>query len=94
MSKVVRFFHIRPLHSIRGGVCVKVTGDFNEIGMVDVQVAKCSRKDAYVKAIGRSEAEKAPVQIVPLRFLPRELGLFDKDNRDFTFAIKYFLPKE
>lgn len=93
--KVVRFFHVRSWGTTHGGVCVKVTGDTEKIGTVDVQAAACSRKDQYVKAIGRNEAEKAPVKVIALRYLPKELGYFDrKGAQDFTFAIKYFLPKE
>lgn len=92
--KVVRYFHVRPFLNIRGGFCVRVSGDTDNPSHVAVQSAKCSRKDAYVKATGRAEAEKAPIKIVPLRFLPKELGSFLNDGTDFTFSIKYFLPKD
>lgn len=97
MAKVIRFFHIRT--GKKGGATVRVAGDTESIGTVDVQFSLCSKKDNFVKAIGRSCAEKAPVKVVPLRFLPRELGVIsDKAKRafndDFTFAIKYFLPRE
>lgn len=103
MSKVVRYFHLRgTLQS--GGATVKVTGDTDYVGQVDVQVAKCSKKDMYCKRTGRAEVEKAPVKVVPLRYLPNELSRVfaanvDKQSvkwihNDYTFAIKYFLPKE
>lgn len=103
MTKVVRFFHIRPFGSTHGGSTVQVTADTDVVGQVDVQVAKCSKRDQFVKHVGRMEAAKAPVKVVPLRYLPQELGRVweasacrDKQEipLDFTFAIKYFLPKE
>lgn len=103
MTKVTRFFHIRPQGSTHGGATVQVTADTNIVGQVDVQVAQCSKKDQFVKHTGRTEAGKAPVKIVPLRYLPQELGRVwathacrekSESPLDFTFAIKYFLPKE
>ena len=97
MSQVVRYFHIR--RGTKGGACVKVTGDTGIVGQVDVQVAQCSKKDNYVKAIGRAEAAKAPTKVVPLRYLPQELGRIQAKSgsrlaTDYTFAVRYFLPKE
>jgi len=97
MSKVVRYFHLRPIGSHKGGTCVKVVGDTDVVGQVDVQYYQCSRKDPYVKALGRSLADKAPMKIVPLRYLAKELGRLHPLNvytPSFDFAIKYFLPKE
>jgi hypothetical protein len=96
MSQVIRYFHIRT--GTKGGATVKVVGDTDKVGYVDVQATFVSKRDNYVKALGRSFAEKAPVKVVPLRFLPRELGLIqDKANypfrTDMSYAIKYFLPK-
>jgi hypothetical protein len=119
--KVTRFFHIRP-NLNNGGATVRVTGDTEQVGQVDVQVAFChtfsqsdlkrkakERKgDHFSKARGRLEAEQAQVKIVPLRYLPQELGrIFDDACKrskvrlvnpyaapDYTFAMKYFLPKE
>lgn len=95
--KVVRYFHLRRGLSSKGGVCVKVSGDTAIVGQVDVQYSKCSSKDAYVKAIGRSLADCAPTKIIPLRYLAKELGRLhplDLYTPSFDFAIKYFLPKE
>jgi len=97
MSKTTRYFHLRK--GTKGGATVMVTGDANALGQVDVQFAQCSKKDNYVKAIGRGEAAKAPVKVVALRYLPQELGRIAekagiRQRVDFTFAIKYFLPKE
>jgi hypothetical protein len=66
---------------------------------VDVQFAKCSKRDTFVKHLGRAEAEKAPVKVVPLRYLPRELARLERQAQawsrsDFDFSTKYFLPKE
>lgn len=109
MSKIERFFHLRNPAWMdsghKGGITVRVVGDTNLIGQVDVQVAECSRKDSFCKRTGRSLAEKAPIKVVALRFLPAELGRIAtkavKNKRlradavaDYTFAIKYFLPKE
>ncbi len=97
MSQVVRYFHLRK--GTKGGATVKVTGDTNILGQVDVQYAQCSKQDNYIKAVGRAEAAKAPIKIVPLRYLPQELGRISdrakiRHQTDYTFAIKYFLPKE
>lgn len=98
MSKVTRYFHVRnPYASHKGGHCVKVTGDTDVVGQVDMQVVKCSRKDMYNKKIGRGLVDNAPIKIIPLRYLPRELDDLAKNykaNFDYSFAIKYFLPKE
>jgi NADH:ubiquinone oxidoreductase subunit D len=103
--KVVRFFHIRPAAGIKGkfnGATVLVVGDTEYPQQVDVQVATCSRKDMYCKKVGRTLAMKAPLKIVPLRYLSNELARiengvygYELDNTsDFLFAIRYFLPKE
>lgn len=109
MSQVIRYFHIRNPNwmdaSGKGGVTVRVTGDTERVGQVDVQYAECSRKDSFCKKTGRSFAEKAPVKVVPLRFLPQELNRIAEKAvqrkriranqlNDFTYALKYFLPKE
>ena len=103
--KVSRFFHIR--FGTTGGATVKVTGDTEKVGTVDVQTTFCSRKDPFCKKIGRDTAEKKMVLSVPLRYLPAELGRIqatalkkskaDESRyfaKDYTFATKYFLPKE
>jgi hypothetical protein len=101
MSKVVRYFHIR-LSKQNGGATVMVTGDPSEVGHVAVQVAKCSKKDMFCKRTGREEAAKQPVKLLPLRYLPNELGRVYEANSDssmkmfkpdFTFSTRYFLPK-
>ena len=94
---IVRYFHIRT--GTKGGATVKVVGDDNTLGLVEVQYALCSKKDQFVKATGRSCAEKAPIKVVPLRYLPQELGRIAAKAKarllsDYTFSIKYFLPKE
>lgn len=103
--KVSRFFHIR--FGTTGGATVKVTGETDKVGYVDVQTTYCSRKDPFCKKTGRETAEKAAAKLVPLRYLPAELGRIQADAfkkskadeskhfaKDFTFAMKYFLPKE
>lgn len=104
MSKVVRYFHIRPIKQGRGGATVKVTGSVDQIGQVDIQTVFCSKKDMFCKKTGRSLAETAPIKVVALRYLPQELArIQDAMERkikwpsyghDFTYALKYFLPKE
>jgi len=101
MASVVRFFHIRSSNLTHGGATVKVVGDTSNVGQVTVQVTRCSKKDVFCKKTGRAEAEKAPTQVLPLRFLPKELGRFaarldgwGAGLRDYSFALKYFLPKE
>ena len=100
--KVVRYFHLRPFMEMKGGATVKVTGDTENPAQVDVQWTKCSRKDMFCKKTGRVLSDKAPVKIVPLRYLPNELARIEDgvygvelDNKnDFLFAMRYFLPKE
>ena len=101
--KVERFFHIRTGNT--GGATVRVVGDTDLLGQVDVQVAQCSKMDPFCKKTGRDLASKAVPKVVPLRYLPSELGRVAvkachrtkqpfTSERDFSFAIKYFLPKE
>ena len=102
--KVERFFHLRRFGGIypetRGGATVRVTGDTEHVGQVDVQVTFCSKKDVYCKKTGREVAAKAPVKVVPLRYLPQELKrIAEKAGchsqfQDQSFAVRYFLPKE
>jgi hypothetical protein len=115
MGRVERFFHIRT-GSTHGGATVRVVGDTEIVGQVDVQVAFCHsgggmkdgkkfRGDPFCKKEGRSRAAASPMKVVPLRYLPAELGRIEAKalkmakrswaiGNDFTFAIKYFLPKE
>ena len=102
MSQVERFFHVRA--GDRGGATIRVMGDTDAVGTVNVQVAFCSRKDAFCRKTGRDVASKAPIQVMPLRYLPNALGMVAekvmKKSKgavwplDFTFSLKYFLPKE
>ena len=92
-----RYFHIRT--GTKGGATVKVSSVEGMLGQVDVQYVLCSKKDNYVKKTGRSLAENAPIKVVPLRYLPQELSRIGAKAKaryapDWTFAIKYFLPKE
>src|SRR5689334_3030957 len=106
--RVERFFHIRPDLN-NGGATVRVVGNTEQVGQVDVQVAYChshtteNRGDPYCKATGRDYATKSPMKIVPLRYLPRELERIQAVVarrtggfviNDFNFSMKYFLPKE
>jgi hypothetical protein len=89
-----------------GGATVRVVGDTGNPGQVSVQYTICSRKDNYCKRTGRELAASRTPKIIPLRNLPGELHRIttqaDKIARgpsiaawqDYTFAIKYFLPKE
>lgn len=112
--QVVRYFHIYPEFSRKTfsksltqrhkkrGCTIKVTGDTEHIGQVDVQVAFCSKKDEFCKRVGRAEADKAPVKVVALRYLPNELAKIEEmvygyaleNKSDFLYALRYFLPKE
>jgi hypothetical protein len=112
MSQVVRYFHIRPLkrqnkewvYQQRHGATVRVVGDTENIGKVQVQFAFCSGRDMYCKKIGRLEAIKAEVRTISLRHLPSELHQISEEvdartksrmteDTDYGFAMKYFLPK-
>ena len=105
MAQVVRYFHIRPYNkSGRGGATVRVVGDSERVGQVDVQATFCSKKDMYCKATGRVVAANSPVKVVPLRYLPQELACIQLEMakrtklpfelHDFTYSVRYFLPKE
>lgn len=115
--KVSRYVHIRLLRLKNhewsllnfGGATVLITGDTSDPGFVRVQVAFCSKKDTFCKAVGRDEAFNAPVKVVPLRYLPREMANIAKEVEsrrehgargtdstyeiDYDFLIRYFLPK-
>lgn len=112
--QISRFFHIHPdfarksktrtfvqKHKYRGAT-ILVSGDTEYVGQVEVQVAFCSKKDEFNKRIGRGYAMAAPIKVVPLRYLPREISRieaevygYEVDNaNDFLYAIPYFLPKE
>lgn len=103
--QVERFFHIRDIfENSKGGATIRVVGDTEHVGQVDVQYVECSRKDNYNKAQGRSLSAKAPIKVVSLRNLPAELdaiatraqrhGRVKAVRRYYEYAIKYFLPKE
>ncbi len=98
MPQVIRYFHLRPQIGLRGGATIRVAGDTERVGQVDIQIAICSRKDAFVKAVGRYVADYAPVKVVALRYLPREMEAVATQVLGypvgFDFAIKYFLSKE
>jgi len=103
MSQVVRYFHIRPIGGRRyRGATVRVFGDTERVGQVDVQVTFCSKGDNYCKYVGRAEASMAPIKVVPLRYLPNELariegkilGIEGCTPESFYYAVRYFLPKE
>lgn len=101
--KVERFFHIRTEYQF-GGATIRVTGDTDHVGQVEIQSTICSRNDPFCKKTGRETALKAPVKIVPLRYLPQELARIEDKMRDqtrlsavaldYTYSLRYFLPKE
>lgn len=106
--KIERFFHVRT-GATRGGATVRVVGDTDTVGTVEVQTVFCSKKDPYCKKVGRELSTAEPIKVVPLRYLAAELGRVHEEvykrNKvsnwpvyslvpDYTFAIKYFLPKE
>lgn len=111
MSKVIRFFHIRPIVRQKGqwvprrngGATVRVVGDTEEVGTVEVQTIFCVNKDLYNKKIGRTLASESPVKVVPLRMLAKELLEISEEvdqfckakteDTDYNWAIRYFLPK-
>lgn len=100
--KVTRYVHLRSLQS-KGGATVRIVGDTENIGTVDVQYVRCSRKDNYSKKEGRSLSEKAPIKTVPLRSLPAEIShinakvVMQKNDpvsfSGYDYLFKYFLPK-
>lgn len=111
---VTRFFHIHPdfarksktrtfaqKHKYRGAT-IRVSGNTERVGQVDVQVTFCSKQDEFCKRVGRGHVVHAPIKVVPLRYLPREISRieaevygYEVDNaNDFLYAIPYFLPKE
>lgn len=98
MSQIERFFHLRQ--GPKGGATVRVVGDTDVVGHVFVQFARCSKKDAFCKATGRSLAVNKPAEYVALRYLPAALERIAKKEvgtqhpHDYSFAVKYFLPKE
>ncbi len=103
--RVERFFHIRDAFGdSKGGATVRVVGDTERVGQVDVQYVECSRKDNYNKAQGRSLSVKAPLKVVALRQLPDELksiairarrhGRIGLVKTHYDYAVKYFLPKD
>ncbi len=104
MSIVKRYFHIRPSHTKTryNGATVLVIGDTEQPHQVDVQTVFCSRKDMFCRKTGRDLSAKAPLKIVPLRYLPNELAHIEDtvhgyaldNSNDFLFAMRYFLPKE
>jgi hypothetical protein len=118
--QVERFFHVRRGNSTNGGATVRVVGDTERIGQVDVQVAYChplrfkagkvvNPEDMFCKDVGRITATAKAFKVVPLRYLPAEMARIavevdrragtptDGDwaqNKDWSFTLKYFLPKE
>jgi hypothetical protein len=99
--QVIRYFHLRSYHEEKGGATVKVTGNTEQVGQVDVQFTPVSKKDNYCRNTGRIMASKAPVKVLPLRYLPKELARIAEANDSpswhhgsFDFSTKYFLPKE
>lgn len=106
--KIERFFHVRT-GTTRGGATVRVVGDTDTVGTVEVQTVFCSKKDPYCKKVGRELSTAEPIKVVPLRYLAAELARVQEQvhkkvktpnggiyawTPDYTFAIKYFLPKE
>lgn len=102
--RVERFFHIRDMFSPKGGATVRVVGDTEQCGQVDVQVVECSAHDNYSRKEGRSRVVAKPLKVVPLRKLPAELqsialkaekhGRIGYAQANFDYSVKYFLPKE
>jgi hypothetical protein len=103
MQQVERFIHIRTMGMSKGGATVRVVGDLDDVGSVSVQAAFCSKKDAFSRKTGRDTTFKAPIQVMPLRNLPRALAMVrakaEKATKtycfpeDFSYMLKYFLPK-
>jgi hypothetical protein len=106
VSQVVRYFHIRNFNpnakrSKFNAATVRVEGNLNYVGQVDVQVAYCSKEDQFSRAKGREVANKATPKVMTLYNLPLELAKIDElvmgeeCPKDFyAFGIRYFLPKE
>jgi hypothetical protein len=112
MSRIERFFHLRTFGTT-GGATVRVVGNTDIVGQVDVQVAFChsgppnKKGDPYCRKTGRDTASAQPIKVVTLRYLPKELERIQAEvfrrsygrahaipQQDFSFAVKYFLPKE
>ena len=84
MSKVERFFHVRPFSSVadgygvrdvissRGGATVRVIGG-TDIDTIAVQIAYCSANDAFCRKTGREVAEKHPMFVTHTTDLPKVL---------------------
>lgn len=98
MSKVSRFFHIRPREitrdgtirlGTRGGATVRVNGDLDGNNPVEVQVAFCSPLDTFSKKVGRLLASQAPAKLVPLRYLPAELARITEASTKKTKSLRY-----
>jgi hypothetical protein len=82
--RVETFHHLRT-GKTTGGATVRVVGDTEIVGQVEVQVAFCHggggtkdgkkfKGDPYCKKIGRDNAAKTIPKIIPLRFLPSFLS--------------------
>lgn len=56
-----------------GGCTVLVTGDPDKPGLVEVQVAFCSKKDSYSRKLGIKTAKEKETYAVHIWDLPREL---------------------
>lgn len=98
--KVERYFHLRNKADLFGGATVRVVGD-TTYPQVEVQFVKCSKKDHYVKKVGRELVKKAPTKMIALRYLPNYLrDIYDACNpyasfaNEFDYSVFYFLPKE
>jgi hypothetical protein len=99
--RVERFFHLRPDLN-NGGATVRVVGETDNPGHVDVQVAFChthakvkekDKGDAYNKRTGRKTAADARVRIIPLRHLPKELNkLWDEAHRRSGWGAFFNAP--
>lgn len=107
-----RFFHIRPLVKRgrkftpyeKGGATVLVQST-DKLGFVSVSFVLCSKKDNFVKKVGREQASQPDIQqVMPLRYLGKVLEDIANDvseacklptlDTDYNYTLKYFLPKE
>jgi hypothetical protein len=65
---------------------------------------ECIKPDHFCKKVGREQAASKVAKMVPLRYLPAELEIIAAQlarrskqpifNMDYSYTMKYFLPKE
>jgi hypothetical protein len=102
-----RFFHVRlPSKPSKGGATVRVSScqpDHEGNPQVKVQLAMCSIKDSFWRAMGRLNTKAASPHPIKLEFLPiylhgvqqevfsrARVAKTKREFTDFSYATKYF----